>query len=178
MNKTLIGILAVAVIAIGAYFFPNVSPVVQNVIGANPGNDNSSSCTTQGGVTVCKYRQALQKGTATPCIIVPRGIGTSTLISTNVLVTTSTSTATYWRWSTGTSTPSLATATSLGVVPLSSGALGSLSATTTSVALSTNAPDGTNIIAPNYGIIWSIEGTVISDTTKLNGFCSAVFQQV
>lgn len=35
--------------------------------------------------------------------------------------------------------------------------------------------DSVDTIAPNQYIVWGVAGTVIADSTKLNGICSAEF---
>lgn len=159
-------LVVVALIAIGAYAFPRI----QANLGAQPGPDLDSKCSTQNGMTICRERKALTTATTTPCAI-KSPAATSTLAATYVAVTVASSTATTWTFAKATS--AFATTTYLDSFSLSSGVQGTMysSATTTGVDIKQS-------IAPNTWFVVGRAGTTEADTTLFKGFCSAQFNVI
>ena len=168
MNKKLVlALVAVLVIATGAYVLLRDS---RAPLGANPGPDSTSECTSQNGLTNCKTRKPLTTATTTPCAIKSPS-ATSTLVHASLQITTATSTATTWTFAS--STTAFATTSLYNTFSLASGALGTMVATTTNIT--GVVTDDRTVFPPSSYLVWGVAGTVISGTTKLNGFCSASF---
>lgn len=137
-------------------------------LGALSSPDISSPYLGWGGVRSFKYRAALNTATNTPCAFLSPA-GTSTLVSSQLIVTTGSTTATIWR--TARHTTAFATSTaSINTFSLASGLQGAFNTVATSTAV-----DANTTFPPNTYLVWSLEGTAHSDTTKLNGYCQAEF---
>lgn len=137
-------------------------------LGALSSPDIPSPYISVGGLATYSYKSSLITASTTACVI--QGPAATTSIEySGVQITTATSTATTWtfaqstdRWL-GSTTPIVAS------FPLASGAQGSFAfhaSTTQSVASG-------GILAPSNWLVWTVAGTSISDSTKLNGTCSA-----
>jgi hypothetical protein len=164
MNKTLKVVLSVAVVIaiVGAYLFPRV----QQSLGAVVGPDLFVACTSQNGLSVCKYKKALTLATTTPCAI-KSPAATSTLVRSSVQINTASSTATTWTFAKAST--AYATTTYLDSFSLGSGARGTLVSSAT-----TTGADIKQVIAPNTYFVVSKAGDTPAGT-GLAGSCTAEF---
>lgn len=181
MKNTLLaaGVSAVVATLVLAGFLSTIKPMPSNPIrtiaGALSGPDISSPYLQWGGVSTWRGSTALATATTTPCAI-QSPAATSTLVRTQVRITTATSTATIW--TVAKSATPFATTTALQQdTTLASGIFGTMThfASSTLGVGTTLALDMKDVIAPNTYIVWGVAGTVIADSTKLNGVCEAEF---
>ena len=136
--------------------------------GAVSGPDITFNDISIGGINYKYVRQPLRTATSTPCSI-PTPSATSTVVSAGVKITTASSTATTWHLAGATT--AFATTTNLFTYSLGSGAFGNLVYTGTTTGVDTK-----NEVAPATFLVWGAAGFLPADTTKLNGFCQAVFR--
>lgn len=180
-KKITVALVVVAIIAIGGYVFPSVSSQIKQEVsgqiqealrslGANSGPDSTNECTSQNGVQVCKTRKILATATTTPCAI-KSPAATSTLAYGSVQITTASSTQTTWTVAKAT-TPYATTTPLFGNFTLSSGVKGVMNYFASST---TATVDNLDVISPSTYVVWGVAGTVISDSSKLNGVCQATF---
>lgn len=165
-----IGVLIVAVLIFVGLSFRTKDTITQiktNTVGAISGPDFMSPYYSVGGVYTYKTGKALATATTTPCSLISPS-STSTLMSAAIQISTASSTAITIR--VATSSTAFATTTALNWFALASGALGSFSYTSTSSASSAYM-----IMSPNTYVVWSLDGIIGSDTTKLNGSCFATW---
>ena len=92
-KSTIIGLVVVAVIAVGGYFAPSPArEIVREVVerlGAFPGAD-FGDCISQNGIRTCTLRTAMDTASSTLCVIPLKSVGaTSTLLSFQAHITTS-----------------------------------------------------------------------------------------
>jgi hypothetical protein len=172
----LISIVAFVAIIVGFNSRPEVkdttsTSVEQKETGAFPSTDITSERLSFNGIEKYYYRQALRTATTTPCSI-KSPAATSTYTYDALKITTGTSTATVWTFAKATT--AFATTTQLGVFSLGSGAQGSMVAST-SPSTGITLIDDTRVLAPNTWLVWGVQGTTISGTSKLLGVCSAEF---
>lgn len=176
MNKKLLAAgVIVALLAgwTGAALQPDVRVEVPAApqLGALSGPDLPYDHISVGGVARYSLRRELATATTTPCRIQAPS-STSTLVSTSLMITTATSTQTLWTAATTTNALAFATTTKLNDYILLSGTQGSFLKNATS----SSTTDGKGLMMePNAWVVWGVQGTAISDATKLNGFCSAEF---
>jgi hypothetical protein len=169
--KKLLGSAAVVILIIaigGSYVFPKL----QLPVGATPGSNIDSPDLTRNGVVTYEYRKALSRATTTVCAIrSPQA--TSTLVSTELKITTASSTAVVF--SAAKATTAFATTTSLLEFSFGSGVQGSAYLPATSTAV-----DSKYVFAPNDWVVWGLEGIADADLTddKLLGVCQAQFRVI
>jgi hypothetical protein len=169
-----LGLAAVALILSGIAFSRDRGTVVverPSTLGALVGPDIPFSYLSIGGVRTEYRSSALATATTTPCALQAPS-ATSTLRHASLRVSTATSTATVWTASKATT--AFATTTAFDQFSLGSGAFGTMHVGTAS----STAPDENSVIAPDNWIVWGVQGTIIADSTKLNGTCSAVFEVI
>lgn len=188
--------IAVAIIAVGAYFFPSVTQTIvqQTGLGAvTPSTTNAQYATESTGAPIfvlgnavtgpnstgatnytgfiesIGYRAAATSGTTTPCAIQNPTGATSTIESAGFMVTTSTSTA--MTWVIGTTTSAFATSSNL-----TSGTF----ATNAQALLTYDASSNTNVIGPTGWIVFGSGATVGIGTGGVifQGICQATFQSI
>lgn len=147
---------------------------LKDLVGALTGPDISSPYLNWGGVKTYQARQSLSTATSTPCNI-QSPAATSTLIYTALRVTTSTSTATTWTIAKAASSNATTTVIGRDAISLGSGALGTMFFVGSSTGLSI---DSAETFAPSQYLVWGAKGFLPADTTKLNGFCEAVFRTI
>lgn len=175
-NKKMWGaLIVVAIIAITGLVFPTATnTVVTKVLGGNAGFDFLNPFANFNGV-VHEYRQAkLNTATTTPCAFLSPS-STSTLVHAALRVGTATSTATTWTFAKATSP--YATTTELGRYSLSSGAFGTMVASSTQLSGVTVGVDTPNVIAPSTYLVWGVAGVINAAIPSINfgGVCSAEF---
>ncbi len=170
-KKLTIGILVIIAIVFAALSFRTKDTVVVNkdgtvtTLGSVSSPDIMSPYFSVGGVYQWKNARTLGTATTTMCSVQSPS-ATSTLDSARLQITTGTSTATIF--TVATSTTAFATTTALNRFSLASAAQGSF-------ALMSTTSDAYRIMSPNTWVVWSVEGTVISDATKLLGTCNTTF---
>ncbi len=177
--KIIAGALIVVAFVLGFQHYskveaPSSTDQSENQVGSATGPDIFSPYFTVNGVRQWFTRTALTKATTTPCAI-KSPAATSTLVFADVQVTTASSTATTWTLAK--SANPFATTTRLNVFSLSSGVLGTMIGTSSPSGV-TAVVDDTNVIAPNQWLVWGVAGTLIADSTKLNGSCQAIFREI
>lgn len=145
--------------------------------GALAGPDIPSEYLRWGGAASYRRQAELTNATAatnTPCILTSPA-ATSTLRFAMLRVSTGSTTATKWHLSKGTGTSeATTTANQLGAYSLSSGIVGVFPY---SAAISSTV-DGVDVFPPNSKLVWTIAGTIIADTSKFNGVCSAEWDAI
>lgn len=147
---------------------------VEQKLGSASSPSVVSGCMDVNGVKTCSFGQVLRTATNTPCII-KSPAATSTLVRSGVRIATATSTATNWHASKGTGTSeATTTANQIASIALSSGVQGTMF----TAPATGETTDTVEIFAPNQLLVWTVAGTVIADSTKLNGQCTAVFQTI
>lgn len=181
MNKLLVAGVALALVLGGISLSrpPVVERVVDQapVVGALTGPDIQSPYLRVGGV-MHEYRQkSLATGTTTPCIV-QSPTATSTLVHAALRIGTATSSATTWTVAKNTSGGS-ATTTKLGVFSVSSGAVGTLVASTTlpSTGLTSLLADDLLVFSPSTYLVWGVAGVIYNaqGTIDFGGVCQAEF---
>ena len=158
----LLGVVIVANLGISIVGLDKKEPNVSAV--ASP--DVMSPWIRVGGVTRYYARTTLNASTTACAIQAP--VATSTLVQASVMVTTASSTATTWTFAKATT--AFATTTYLDSFSLASGIQGVMASSATTTGL-----DIKQTMAPNTYFVVGVAGTVIADSTKLNGFCQAEF---
>ena len=164
-KKILIGVVVVALIAVGFFMRSPAERVVTTVLGSSA--DIISPYLRWGNVEHYAANVTIRTATTTPCAIQSPS-ATSTLTMTALSIKTATSTATTWTASKAST--AFATTTLLGTFSLGSGAQGTMvfaSSTETAVI------DDISVFGPNEYVVWGVAGTAISGTANLNGVCQA-----
>ncbi len=189
-KKLWVALVAVAILAIGGYFYPQVKAsfgaistqdgsataytqlaVTNGVFISGGGLVNTNGCQSNGGVTTCTVRQSLVSGTSTPCAIQNPFTATSTIVSFVMNISTATSSAITW--AIGTSTTAYATSTSM------------LNPSIAASALSTQSYIGGNnnnqIVGSSYVLVGAGAGTATASGAYgtgivIGGTCQATFQ--
>lgn len=171
-NKTNIGIGLIAIVALVLSFTAvtktpvNTTTEVTKNVGSVTGPDLYSPYWNVNGVRTWYAGQALAKSTTTPCSL-KSPASTSTLTVAGIQIGTASSTAITIR--VATSSTAYATTTTLNSYALASGALGSFNQNSTS--------SQTSVMAPNTYLVFSLDGIIGADSTKLNGTCFAEWVQ-
>lgn len=172
IKKITIG-LAIALVALTGFVLGGGRIVIRETaerLGALAGPDIASPFLKWGGLETWRGSMALNTATTTPCAIQAPS-ATSTLDFSSLTIQTASSTATTW--TVAKATTAFATTTPLrNNISLGSGAQGTMLhiASTTAVAI-----DSVDVFGPNEWLVWSVAGTAVADTTKLNGICKASF---
>lgn len=163
MNKTLgVVLVVIFVVAIGAYQFPKGNTIVERIVGANPGPDSQSECTSQNGLMTCSTNKGLTLASTTCSVRAPAA--TSTLVFASLKVASTSATAALIEM--GKSVSPNATTTLLGAANLAANAQGTMLASTTNAGI-----DNANVFAPNT--YFNVK--VGSGVFQFGGTCTAQF---
>lgn len=166
------------VIALSLFNAPEPAPIQSPPLGATPGTDVDSECTSQNGVITCKKIVALTTATTTPCSI-KSPAATSTLVRAMVRLKTGTTTDnTVWTFAK--SNTQYATTTNLVPnITLAATNVGVLGFFGTSTPVGGTAiPDPTYVFAPNRYVVVGVAATSPAGSTNLTGVCSATFEVI
>lgn len=170
IQKTIVGVLALAVLVLGGLYFNKSSVSTEQASGGSvTGPDSFYPCTSSNGVTRCFERRGLTTATTTVCAIKSPS-ATSTLVSASVQFVVSTTTAS--RVSLAKAATAYATTTSLGAADLAAGARGTFVASTTNTTNTT--VDGLSVFGPSQYFVVGVQGG--SGTFSPTGSCQATFE--
>lgn len=164
-----VALIAVAIIAVGGFFFPRTSQPFGSV---QSGVDvtttsfttlSSANGISNGGIFTTAVRSAaLTQATTTPCAIQGPN-ATSTVASASLLLTVSSSTASVITIATGAN--AFATTTLLGSGSIAANAMGTIFAAGTSTQA---------VLAPSQWVVFGMSGGI--GTFSPTGVCEATFQ--
>ena len=166
MNKTLGTVLVVILViaTAGAYLYPKVSPVAEPRVGANPGPDSQSECTSQNGLITCSTNKGLTLASTTCSIRSPNA--TSTLVFGSLQVASTSAAAALIEM--GKSVSPNATTTLIGGVTVAAGAQATIIASTSPSGAGLNP---TVVFAPNT--YFNVKNG--SGVFQFGGTCTAQF---
>lgn len=177
IQKTIVGVLALAVLVLGGLYFNKSSVSTEQASGGSvTGPDSFYPCTSSNGVTQCKERKAFTVGTTTPNALRSLVSATSTLVQASCqfdVSSTTASTVTFAK-----ATTAYATTTVLATSTIAANAKANLVVASTTPVADTTLGRLTltdRIFAPGDWLVVGMSGG--AGTFSPSGACSATFEK-